>query len=299
MARALRIAGLLDLLIADDPGQILGLARDPRLDRRFEPAGPLLNRIIAGRVRRVLRIDGRPLPAVAPRAAPGRAERQAELEARIADRRVVADDEHLDALAAHVLGRRDPEAIGPLAQEAVGRLFMPEYRSTPGTWAAALLLDAAARSFNPLRNLVRLITGSVRRARRLLADRVDRDPAALHTTGIAVHNLVRALDRMRDLAARPAGPRGFTAAQAVSICLAAPDGVLRQATAIGATVAGTFRPGTLVLFRLDAAHAASLQRDIAFMTEEWSRCPAHAWVPALLAAAWERAAAAPPEGSRP
>src|SRR5258708_32899366 len=67
MSRSLRIPGLVDLIQADVRSDIRGLADDTRLDRSFDPRGPLINRILAQRIRNVLRIDGMPLPSVAPR----------------------------------------------------------------------------------------------------------------------------------------------------------------------------------------------------------------------------------------
>ena len=67
MGRSLRIPGLVDLIQADVRSDIRGLADDTRLDRSFAPRGPLINRILVQRIRSVLRIDGMPLPSVAPR----------------------------------------------------------------------------------------------------------------------------------------------------------------------------------------------------------------------------------------
>jgi hypothetical protein len=294
MAITLRLPGLVDLLRADSAEEIGSLAADDRLDRRFDDAGALLNRMLARRIRRVLQVDGVPLPPVAARDSGGRAQRQTELEAALtaAVGRPLCGEAHLEALTAHVLGRGTPEAIGPLVQEVVGRLFLPDFRRTAESWEAALLLDAAVRSFNPLRQLQWLLTGRVERARRLLAERVGGDPVAVHSIGIAVHNLVCSFERMRELAARPDAVRRFSTEAAVAQCLVAPDSVLRQAVSLGATSVGSFRPGTIVVLELEAARARSLRRDVAFMTGSWSRCPAHRWVPALLAAVWDRVAAA-------
>ena len=62
MAKPIRIPGIIDILLAAEPGQVGPLTGYPRLDRRSEPTGPLVNRVIAGWVRRVLREGGTPLP---------------------------------------------------------------------------------------------------------------------------------------------------------------------------------------------------------------------------------------------
>ncbi len=288
MARSLRAPGILDLVISDQPDVILELARDPRLDRHDLPAGPVLNRLLMRRIRRVLQIDGVPLPPVAPHGTARPTPRQTELAARLATH--VCSDVHLDALATYLLDPEKARPCGPVVQEILGQLFCSDYRADARSFADAELLDAAVRSNNPFRRLVWWATGRVGQARERLADRVGRNATALHTTAIAVHNLVAAVERMRRLAARPGAFRYIPAAQAVSRSLIAPRAVLRQASAPGRTASADFRAGTLVVFRLQQAHMRTLRRDAAFMTGTWSECPASAWVPRLLAAVWERAA---------
>lgn len=288
MPRAIRVPCLVDLLLVEEADAIRALAGEARLDRGVPLAAPPVNRMIAGQVAAVLQLDGRPLPSAAPRDAPGRAEARDALEALLAGR--PAAEAHVDALADHVAGRRG-RTLGPLVQEVVGRLFAPGFQASEETWQAALLLDAATRSFNPIRRLLWAITGRVNDARRRLAQQTGGDPAALHGVAIAVHNLVASLERMRALAAAPGGFTRYTPPEAATLALAAPPLVLRRATAPGSTAPATFRAGTLVVFRLEAARARTLAHDIAFLSETWSRCPAQAWVPALLEAVWQRAAA--------
>ena len=49
----LRIPALIDLMRVSDPALIADLAQDRRLDRQYVSRGPLLNRILTGRIRRV------------------------------------------------------------------------------------------------------------------------------------------------------------------------------------------------------------------------------------------------------
>src|ERR1700716_4012806 len=125
MARSLRIPGLIDLVRVDARSDIRGLANDARLDRRFEAAGPLINRILVQRIRSVLRIDGIPLPSVAPRQDAKRLRTQEALRRRLdpAGAMPLWDDETLAALADTVRGTRGASALGPATQQAVGRLF--------------------------------------------------------------------------------------------------------------------------------------------------------------------------------
>ena len=76
VARRYRIPGLIDLTFVSDPEEIRTLAADPALDRRFERRGPLVNRLVAGRIRRWFQVDGRPIPPLSPRGDADRAARQ-------------------------------------------------------------------------------------------------------------------------------------------------------------------------------------------------------------------------------
>lgn len=287
MSRTVRVPGVLDLLIADEPEAVRALADDPRLDRTYGRAGPPANRLVARRVRDVLCFDGVPLPPVAPRDTPGRAAARDALEARLA--MAATGPPELDLLAAHVRGGRDLPPLGPLMQQAIGRLFAPTYAATEETWQAALFLDRAVHARNPLRHLLWRLGARIEVARSRLASACGDDRAALHATGIAVHNLVAAIGRMQALAAEPGVLARTAPDRAAAIALVAPGDVLREATAHGTTAHGTFRRGTLVLLRLEAARARTLSQDLAFLAGSWSRCPAHRWVPDFLAAVWRRA----------
>jgi hypothetical protein len=293
MTRRIRIPGLIDVARVDEPELIRDIAKDPRLDRDFVPAGPLLNRIIAGRVRRTLHIGGVPLSAVAPRNYPERAQKQAALETRLDG--VLANGgpapDKLDVLAGYVRGERGEDTLGPAVQEAIGQLFAADYRASPKTFRAACILDAAPRTKNPLRRLVWGITGAVGRARRLLGRGVADDPAGVHATAIAVHSLVRSLKAMREVWSEPGARDRLSTDAAVTRSLRAPETVLRSWSGRAETMLGDVRPGTLAVFQLDAARTRDPVAHTVFMTESWSRCPAHRWTASLLGSVWERAQA--------
>src|SRR5262249_30789378 len=94
-------------------------------------------------------------------------------------------------------------ALGPATQQAIGRLFTTDYKASPESWAAAGVLDAAVHTRNPLRAILLHLSGRLQRSRRLLADLVHGDLAGVYATGIAVHNLVRGFERMRELWSEP------------------------------------------------------------------------------------------------
>jgi hypothetical protein len=291
MATALRIPGLVDIVVCTSVADIAAMAAEPALDRNFRPTGPLLNRILARRIRRVLALDGRPLPSVAPRESAGRAESQAALDSVLTSRAGEApcNAETLDKLAGLVLRRAEATDFGPVAQTAVGRLFQPSFAGTAQTWQAALVLEAAVRSFNPLRRLRWLFNGEVEAAQAELAVAMQGDAAALHGIGVAIHNIVASFFRMGALAASTDAFERIGSEAAASRCLTAPARVLRQVDGVMHGPQGSFRAGALVVLNLETARSRTLRRDIAFLNGTWSACPAHAWVPALLAAVWTRA----------
>ena len=287
----LHIPALLDLLIVSDPDRIADLANDARLDRKYG-RGPLFNRLITSRMRSALSLRGSPLPPVAPRGPTRPLPEQAALEARLnalATALYNQGEPSVEGLARYVRGQGPASSIGPLAQEAVGRLFRPDYKGDAASWAAAQVLDQAPRSFNLPLLIWWAATGAVARARGLLAQKVGGDPSGVHGTGVAIHNLVTGFSRMRALWANPAIRKRLTPEAATAQCLVAPEQVLRQPTEAGVSLADEYSPGTLILLQLDAAHTRAPSSNLAFMTQNWARCPAHAWAPALLAAVWRAA----------
>jgi hypothetical protein len=155
-----------------------------------------------------------------------------------------------------------------------------------GRRQAALTLDAAPRSFNPFQIVWWALTGAVPKARELLADKVGGDPSGIHGTGVAVHNIVAGLQQMRKLWTDAPSRRRLPSAGAAAQCLVAPQQVIRQPRKAGLCIAGAFEPTTLVMLQLNAAHTQRPTAELAFMTQSWARCPAHAWVMALLAGTW-------------
>ncbi len=76
MARHLRIPGLLDLFTADEAASIRSLDGHPRIDRVFDPEGPLVTRLLRARIRSTFHIGGRLWPAFLSRGDAGPAEGQ-------------------------------------------------------------------------------------------------------------------------------------------------------------------------------------------------------------------------------
>lgn len=295
--RSIRIPFLIDLKRVDSGPDIRGMVADQRVDRDFVARGPLLNRLLIGRVSGALRVDGKPLPSVAPRGDAERARSQAALHARLDPTKgPLWDDETLARLVAPVRGLAGAETIGPAAQQAVGRLFDKNYEGDTESFQAAKDLDDAVRTANPIRLFKLHLLGQLRRSRRVLTQRAGGDLAGVHGTGIAVHNIVHGLEHMRELWRTQPRP---SADDAVRACLFAPQRVLRQATAKGGTLAGEVRPGTMVLLELEKAREASPGAGTVFLERTWAECPAGAFVTALLRATWDGALAAEEREKRP
>jgi hypothetical protein len=289
--RRIRIPGIVDLVRVDDPNLITTISEHEHLDRNFAGPGPVLNRWIARRIRRTLQVGGIPLPSVAPRMDARRAESQARLEADL-DQVLAAGPpapDNIAALAAYVRGESGEETLGPAAQEAVGRLFAQNYRADRETWRAACILDAAPRNMNPFRALAWALTNAVARSREILARAVVNDPAGVHATGIAIHTLVRSLKAMRALWQEPGTRNRISADVAVSRSLRAPETVIRRWTRRASTRLGEMPEGALTMFELEPARHRHPGRDIVFMAESWSHCPAARWTAELLRAVWTRA----------
>ena len=291
----LHIPGIVDVLRVDTASAINEIADDVRFDRRYVARGPLLNRIILRHVRRVLALDGFPLPPVAERGPvrplPSQLHTEAKLNAGIT---AGIKGPAVDALAAYVRGEGDKKRIGALAQQVVGHLFEPMYRADAQSWDAAKVLGQAPSSFNPVKRFYWWATGAIDNARSLLAGKVNNDPTGLHATGVAIHNLVDAFIKMRALYADETTRDHHSVEAAIAQCMVAPKQVLRQPVQAGLCAQGEFSANTLVLLRLQKANAADPGYDTSLMVGSWSQCPAHQWVPALLSAVWlganERAA---------
>jgi hypothetical protein len=301
MGRALRLPGLADILFVDRAAEIRPLALDRRIDRGFRPGGPLLNRLLVGRLRAALTFDSGPLPSIAPRDDDEREAGQRTLERRLdpAVNPSIWDAQTIGMLGDAVRGAAGAPPLGAAAQQAIGRLFVADYAASRASWAAARWLNDAVQTRNPLRSLFLRLSGRLPRSKRLLYDRVRGDRAGVHATGIAVHNLVRSFEIMRDLWREPGVRQRLSAEAVVARCLVAPPTLLRQATEHGDAAAGRIRPRTLIVIQLDRIRRRSPSPQTAFMDGTWSRCPAAQSLPLLLRAVWERANADAEKETRP
>lgn len=289
--KRLRVPGLIDLFEVSDPNEIKALARDPCLDRRFEAPTCPINWLLLKRSLRVLSFGGRRFPTMMPRDDAQRASRQQELWSNLSKQADSIKDGpgELEALAQWVRGVGADDELGILAQQVLGRLFSGGFVATEASWYAAKVLVAAPRSKNLPLMLWWFLSGKVRRAKRLLAGMVNDDLSAVNAIGIAVHNLVKSLRRMRVLYEDAPARRGLSAEAAAEQCLFAPVSLFRQASAAGQLGDCPYSRNALFVLAIGEASRSAEGRSLVFMDDSWSRCPANLWVPAMLQGVWRRA----------
>jgi hypothetical protein len=288
--KRIRIPRLVDVLISDDPGEIEALAQKPELDREYANFSLAVNRYVLRHLRKTLQIDGRLFPTITAREDQGRAAAQETLGARLNALATSLSEgpDELEGIAAFVRGEGAADACGPLVQQVVGCLFVPDFKATAESWAAAVMLDKAVRTMNPALLAWWSATRRVDRAKRLLSEMVRGDLAGVHAVGIALHNIVSGVSLMRDMFSDPEQRAALSPEAASAKCLFAPSMVLRQPTRECPFASDRLMPTTLVLLKLQTANKKSPDQNTVFLRDTWSRCPAGQWVPALLEGVWRR-----------
>ena len=292
--------GIIDVVVVTDPAEVRTISNDPRFDRDFVRRGPVRNVQRLRKMLRILSVNGRLLPPMLPRTNLNRAAAQDELWSRL---NVKADEvkhgpAELEPLAEWVRGIGTAERLDLLVQQSIGRLFVATFTATEESLAAARMVLEATSSSNVLRILRWRITGELQRAKTLLASMVNGDLAGVAGMVRGRQLIVDGLHKMRQLASNPALRSSMTRNAAVDECLFAPT-VLRQSKTSGEVGGCPFRRGSLFILGLPSASKGPANRDIIFLRQSWSRCPAEKWVPALLEGVWARVSAADAGGVIP
>ena len=293
--------GITDIVVVTDPAEIRTISNDSRFDRDFIGHGPVRNVQLLRKMLRIFSLNGRLFPTMLPRTNPSRAAAQDELWSRL---NVKADEvkhgpAQLEPLAEWVRGIGTAEKLDLLVQQSIGRLFVETFTATEESLAAAHMVLEAASSSNVLRMLGWRISGRLERAKTLLASMVNGDLAGVIALIAARQLIVDGLHKMRQLAADPALRSSITTDAAVDECLFAPPTVVRQAKTSGEVGGCPFRRGSLFILELGSASKGAANRDLVFLSQSWSRCPAEKWVPALLEGVWTRVSATLHESLRP
>jgi len=285
------IPGVLDVLEVTDPEEIEAVNKDPRMDRQFDLRTCPLNWLLLQRSLRVLSYAGNRFPTMAPRDSTARNLQQEELWNRLNAKvnEVKLGPEELAPLSDWVRGNGAEESLGLQAQQFLGRLFSESFVATPESWAAAITLVRAPRSSNVFKLIWWSLSGKVGRAKRDLAGMVKNDLSGVNAIGIAVHNLVNSLRRMKTLYSDTNLRMTLSPLDAVNRCLAAPVSVYRQATIAGELKGHQFSSNSLFILNIGVAAKEEGARRLVFMSDSWSSCPAERWVPAMLEGVWVRA----------
>ena len=290
MNKRVHIPGLVDLLKIDDPDLILQLNGNPAIDRNVTPSGPLLNRRLPALVRENLDFSGTLSPVIRGRGDEGRAALSAALYRKFADPALYESPDWLrcvSALGAWLQSEEEEAVAGVALQQLIGGMLVPGYKADRAGWEAAVVFDREVRALSPVARLRQRLTGSLERARASLMERAHGNVAAVHGTGVAIHNFIASLRLLRHLRRTDAVMSG---AEAARICRKAPKTVLRQVReAIDIPPFERLPAGTLILFALDDAQRATGDIRIAFLDGSWSGCPATQFSVRLMEASWAAA----------
>ena len=286
-----RIPGVLDVYEVSDPEEIEAVNNDRRIDRQFASQTCPLNWLFVKRSLSALSFAGRRFPTMYPRGSMELKSAQEELWNRLSlkvqELRLGPDE--LEPLVQWVRGHGPEESLGLQAQQILGRLFSETFIATAESWDAALTLVKAPRSSNVAKLLWWRISGKLGRAKRQLAGMVNDNLSAVNAIGIAVHNLVKSLRRMKALYSDPSRRSTLSPSEAAKECLMAPVSVFRQATVAGELNGNPFSSNTLFILNIGEAAKTKGTEGLVFMSGSWSSCPGERWVPALLEGVWLRA----------
>jgi hypothetical protein len=283
----IRLGKLIDVLLVSDPEQIQWLNAHATVDRALDPRASVLHRFVDRRLRVDLGFGGKLLPLFLARDAPRRAERQRALEQRLENLRGAPGQER-EQIAAYVAGEQQVAEIGVLVQQWCGRLFFPDYRASRETYAAGRKLAGWPTTL-PLRAFRDRVSGRLDRAKDLVAGAASDDLHCIHGTSIGMENVTRSVRKLRRAA--HGSEHTLSPDEILRHCLRAPPAVLRGCTAEVTTpfLDQPLTPRTLIVLLVARAYRSSGDLDVAFLSDGWSRCPAHEVVPEMLRALWHTA----------
>jgi len=280
----MRIPGVVDIVTLRDAAALSAAAVDTRLDRPAPGRGPFLNRIIARAARRTLSARGQFLPSAMARTDYRRTDMRTALSARLEASGLDAALSEPVRRAAVFVSTGEGKAL-ELAQALIGPAVIDGFAPTRDSVKAA---EAIGRALNGsfVTRLADRLTGRSRAALSNLHRIAQGDLTAVHGLGIAAQNMAASLEALRGM------PRTASAEAALARAMIAPRRVVRQGVARGESLSGPLRPGTIVMLRVGDATRRTLDPRVAFLSEAWSGCPAHGFVPRVLRRVWDEAAGA-------
>jgi hypothetical protein len=292
MAIAIRIPGLLNLVVVKKLAEILAVNAAAGVDRPLSGRGGLVNRSIGNKLKPFQAPTGEIWPAFCSRLDPQRIAHQNEVAAKLSDvpaqlRRVSGE---IGELAAYVSGKETARPVGMVVQQAVGKLFFEDYRASQESYGAAQTLSAWLKA-GPLKTLVLRLSGKMQPAVDAVLTHARGNTACAHGTGLALHNIVESVELMRKLARSGSRLRQLSPDEAAAQTLRAPPRAVREARDSVRAGNVCVRERSIILLGVESARKRSSDPGIAFFAGQWNQCPAHAFVPALLAEIWKTARA--------
>ena len=289
--------GITDVVVVTEPVEIRTISNNSRFDRDFVARGPIRNVQRIWKMLGVWSLNGKLFPFILPRASTSRAAAQNALWSRLNVKagEVKHGPAQLEPLAEWVRGTEPADKLNLLVQQSIGRLFVETFTATKESWAAASIVLEAGNFSNIMKKPGWRISSKVDRAKALLASMLNGDLAAVNATITGPQLIIGSLSKMRQLAADPALRSSITTDAVVDECLIPPPIVVRQTKTSGEVGGCPFRRGALFILDLASASKSAANRDLLFLSQSWSRCPAENWVPALLEGVWTRVSAALPE----
>ena len=292
MAISIRIPGLLRLMVVRRPDEVLAVNAATGVDRPLSGRGGLFNRSMAAKLEVFRTANGEIWPAFCSRNDAGRMRRSKEVAEKLTDipAKLQGIRGEIAELAAYVRGNPTARSAGVIVQQAVGKLFFADYRASEESFDAAQTLSIWLRAL-PLRTRLLRRSGKVQAAVDEVLRQARQDTACAHGTGLALHNIVKSVELMRKLARSESRLKRLSPAEAVALTLRGPPSVVREARDRVREEKLRARERSIVLMAVETARKRSPDPGIAFFTGQWNECPAHAFVPALLAEVWKTASA--------
>jgi hypothetical protein len=288
MAFRVYIPGICRLVFVRTPHEVCAVNDAAVTTRSLSGRGGLVNRAVAARLRVFRTPAGDLWPAFRDRLDPLRAEHQGEVEATLGDVRdlLARLAPEIAALAVYVRSGRSLRSPGIVVQQAVGRMFFPDYTASEESYDAARTLQTWL-SVGPLRAWRLKRSGALQAALDQITALARGNTSCAHATALAIENIVRSIELMRKLALSGDNLQALGPQDAVARTLRAPARVIREVRD-GARIGNVrLRARSLVLLGIEAARRQRPGPGFEFFAGAWSRCPAHAIVPALLGKVWQ------------
>ncbi|OPY95845.1 hypothetical protein A5906_07735 [Bradyrhizobium sacchari] len=289
MALIITIPGLVRLAIVSDPDELRRVNDAAVVARPLSGRGGLFNRSVAAKLAVFRTPDGDIWPAFRDRHDPLRAEHQKDLEGVLSHiepllQRIAPE---IAELSNYVGGGRLRRSLGVVVQQAVGRLFRPGYVASEESYEAARTLQAWLAAW-PLRAWWIRYSGALQAALDRIEAVSERDMACAHATALAMENIVKSIELMRELALQGGNLAKIDPKDAMLRTLRAPAHVVREARDGDFVDLIRLRSRTLVLLAVETAHQQrASDPGSAFFAGSWNECPAHGLVPALLSKVWQ------------